>query len=308
MKCWKDAFRGLSLAGLCLMTSWIELHFLSAEAPRSISPSCRGRVDHTAAVFLTLLLAGLFLAGIRTARRAPPRSRRFCASSAIRDRWRSSPLNALRIYVAPGARLGALPSRHRGGRCRAATGVFVAALLLVLRWWRQTLGSRRQISLAMAPFALVDGACRSGVSATTGAGLDGRARRSPRGDWRNPHRPAGGLAHLRRARLRRRLCPPAERDWRCRSSIDCGERACSPRHADPAGRHTIVAMTSLIVGERLLTVDTRDGGGLLRHSRGRWTRSRRAKPRASSGGFGPTTTTPGLWGGRCPTAVPGAPT
>lgn len=246
----KDAFRGLSIAGLCLMTSWIELHFLSPESAYYL-PVVPGRVDHTAAVFLTLLLAGLFLAAIRTARRAPPRLRAVLCLSAIVP-LALIPLNALRIYVLP-LRLGALPSRHRAVAAGLLLLVLVAALLLVLRWWSQALRIAAAISLAMAPFALWM-CVRSGVSATTGAGLGRAGATESAGRLAQPTSPGRvvwlifdeldyGVAFARRPKG---LALP-ELDRLRRESLFA-------THADPAGRHTIVAITSLIVGERLLTV------------------------------------------------------
>ena len=247
----KDAIRAFSLASLCLMTSWIELHFLGGKS-EFYRPGTPGRIDNLAAVLLTLLLAGLLWPCMRLARAAPDRLRAFLALSGLLA-LSVIPLNAARIYLLPLRPTALLSGRRALAVSLVALGL-TAALVVALRWWRQALAAASMFSLALAPFGIwmlarsalaIASGPHPRVSETTPlAGPLADAQGSQRIVWLIFDEFDYGVAFSRR--------PP---------SLDLPEfdrlRAESlfAENATPPGPRTVVSMTSLLVGQRLLSVE-----------------------------------------------------
>jgi hypothetical protein len=247
----KDAIRSFSLASLCLMTSWIELHFLGGKS-EFYRPGTPGRIDHLSAVLLTLLLAGLLWLCVRLARAAPDRLRAFLALSGLLA-LSVIPLNAARIYLLPLRPMALLSGRRAFAISLVAVGL-TAALVVALRWWRQALATASMFSLAIAPFG-VWMLARSAMAIASGppprvgetgslAGPLADAQGSQRIVWLIFDEFDYGVAFARR--------PPSldlpEFDRLRRESLFA-------ENAAPPGPRTVVSMTSLLVGQRLLSVE-----------------------------------------------------
>jgi len=245
----RDLLRSVSLAGLCLMTSWIELHFVGGGSALYL-PSAPSRADHVAAILLTLALTTGFFAATRAARLFSPGAQvilgLFGAAAVA-----AVAVNGLRIYTLP-VRLGGLPSRHLRLTLAALVVALVVAGLVARRWWRPAHRVAAVAPLLLLPFTLWMCA-RSAVAAATARVVEVNPTLAGPLAVRGSEAAAVwvifdeldyGLAFARRP-LRVDL---PEFDRLRRESLFATD-------ARPAGSHTLVAMTSIIVSQRLLSVE-----------------------------------------------------
>jgi hypothetical protein len=247
----KDAVRSLSLASLCLMTSWIELHFVGGKS-EFYRPGAPGRVDHAAAVMLTLLLTGLLWLCIRLARTAPGRLCTFLALAGLLG-LSIVPLNAARIYLLPVRPTALLSGRRTLAFSLVLLGLGAAAVV-ARRWWRQVLAATSTFTLVIAPFgiwmltrsalAIASGPRRQAGGAAMLAGPLTGAQAPQRVVWLIFDELDYGVAFARRPST---LDLP-ELDRLRRESLFAED-------ATPPGSRTVVSMTSLLIGKRLLSVD-----------------------------------------------------
>jgi hypothetical protein len=243
----KDASRAISIAGLCLMTSWIELHFI-AGGSRYYLPAAQQRNGHIAAVLLTGLVGGLLLIAMRVARHVGPRTQALVYLSGLTFGGAIS-ANALRIYASPVNVLSLLP------RFRIVAGIVLvvvgAALFVLVRHWRLTSRVAQAALLCMAPFPIwmctrsAIEVVPSGITAVDRPEPASRAKdgKSARVVWIIFDEFDYGVAFARR--------PPrlalAEFDRFRQGSLFA-------TNASPAGRSTDLAISSIIIGHRLLTL------------------------------------------------------